>query len=458
MSLSDTEIRTLVERYGTRGPRYTSYPTSPQWAAGGEDVYRDLLAARTTDEPVAVYVHIPFCRRLCLYCGCNMRITRRRDLVERYLAALRTEIDTVCELLAKRPKAAQMHFGGGTPTYLSPQELEDVIDHIDSRFPRSDSPERSIEVDPRVTNREHLDMLVERGFRRVSIGLQDLDPAVQAAVKREYSEADLREFVTACRDIGMSGVNLDLIYGLPKQNSETWARTLGVLLDIRPDRLAVYGYAHVPWAKPHQKSLERVGLPNAQQRLTMALEVRRAFVDAGYVAIGMDHFALPTDPLAEALERKAVHRNFMGYSTETLDSMVAFGVSAIGDFPAAYVHNSGHLETYCELIEDSGLAVIRHHSKSVDDRIRRAVIINLMGSFAIKPDEIEKAFDIDFAGRFAQETLRLDGFVRDGLLERHGTGWRATEAGELVIRNIAMVFDSYLEDDAGEAQRYSATI
>ncbi len=459
LDITDQGIRDLVERYSTRGPRYTSYPTAPQWTdAVDSNVYRDVLRDHSSPAPIALYAHIPFCRRLCLYCACNVRITGKQTLVERYLEAIKKETETAVGLLTNRPRLAQMHFGGGTPTFLTPDQLAGVIDTFDAHFESIPGAERSIEVDPRVTTIEHLEMLRSKGFQRISMGVQDLDVKVQETVKREYSEEQLVEFVAAARRIGFEGVNLDLIYGLPFQTEQTWQRTIDSIISIRPDRLAVFGYAHVPWIKPHQKTLEQYGLPSPEQRLSLAIQCRRALVEAGYFAIGLDHFALPDDGMAIAFQRGEVHRNFMGYTVQDTDTMIAFGVSSIGDFPAAYVHNQTDTGKYIEQIEADGLAVTQGHLLSAEDRMRRRIIIRLMGNFHILPEKIEQEFGVCFHDHFAPEIVELEKFVEQGILRRDETGWHATLEGTFVIRNIAMIFDRYLEKDRDTTKRYSRTI
>ncbi len=459
LDISDEEIRELVERFSTRGPRYTSYPTAPQWTdAVDAEVYRQVLREHTDPSPIALYVHIPFCQRLCLFCACNIRLTSKQTLVDRYLDALKQEVATVSDLMGERPKLAQMHFGGGTPTFLKPEELASLIDHLDNHFESVPGAERSIEVDPRVTTVDHLEMLRSKGFGRLSAGVQDLDEKVQKTVNREYTEEALNQFVASARRLGFSGVNLDLIYGLPYQTEETWQRTLDAIIAIRPDRLAVFGYAHVPWKEIHQKSLEKHGLPSPSERLSLAIQGRRALVNAGYQAIGLDHFALPDDEMAIAFNRGTVHRNFMGYTVQEADSMVAFGVSAIGDFPTAYVHNHLVTDQYIRLMEEEGLAITQGHRLSEEDRLRRYLIVHLMGNFCIVPKQIERKFGISFEKHFATEIEQLDQFVEQGVLIRDDTGWHATLAGTFVIRNVAMGFDRYLEADHDGAKRYSRTI
>lgn len=459
MDISDQKIRDLVERFSTRGPRYTSYPTAPQWTdAVNSEVYKDVLRNHTDASPIALYTHIPFCKHLCLYCACNVRITGKQSLVERYLDALKREVETVAELFGKRPQLAQMHFGGGTPTFLDPEQLARVIDFLDANFSSVSGAERSIEVDPRVTTFEHLAMLRTKGFQRISMGVQDLDQKVQETVMRVYSGEQLSDFVAEARRVGFEGVNLDLIYGLPYQSEETWKRTVDSIIAIRPDRLAVFGYAHVPWLKPHQKTLEQYGLPTPEQRLSLAIQCRRALIDAGYFAIGLDHFALPDDDMAIAFQQGNIHRNFMGYTVQDTDTMVAFGVSSIGDFPAAYAHNQMDTGKYIEQIEADGLAVTQGHLLSVEDRLRRRVIIRLMGNFHILPTEIEKEFGINFEEHFATEILELEKFIDQGVLSRDETGWHATLEGTFVVRNMAMIFDRYLEADRNTKKRYSRTI
>ncbi len=457
--ISDGEIRELVERFSTLGPRYTSYPSAPQWTTAVDShTYREVLRKYDDPAPIALYAHVPFCRRLCLYCACNVRITGKQDLLDRYLRALAREVETVAGLFRRSPRIAQMHFGGGTPTFLSPPQLAEVIDRFDTHFESIGGAERSIEVDPRVTTLEHLEMLHAKGFQRISVGVQDLDVTVQRAVKREYSEQQLCDFVAEARRVGFDGVNLDLIYGLPFQTPKTWGRTLDSILAIRPDRLAVFGYAHVPWKKPQQKCLEAFPLPTPQERLALAIQCRRTLVEGGYLAIGLDHFALPEDELAIAFRRGTVHRNFMGYTVQAADTMLAFGASAIGDFPAAYVHNHANTDEYVRLIEDDGLAVALGHRMSDEDRLRRRIIVRLMSDFRVIPAAIEREFGICFEEHFVAEIEHLGRFVEQGILYRDDSGWRATLAGTFVIRNVAMVFDRYLEADRGALKRYSRTI
>jgi len=459
LDISDQGLRDLVARYSTRGPRYTSYPTAPQWTEKVDsEAYRKVLQDYSSPSPIALYAHIPFCAQLCLYCACNVRITGKQSLVERYLSAIKRETETVADLFGERPKLGQMHFGGGTPTFLNPDQLGGVIDHFDAHFESAPGTERSIEVDPRVTTIEHLEMLKSKGFQRISIGVQDLDEQVQTTVKREYSEQELTEFVLAARRIGFEGVNLDLIYGLPFQTAETWQRTIDSIIAIRPDRLAVFGYAHVPWIKPHQQTLEQFGLPTPEDRLSLAIQCRRALVDAGYFAIGLDHFALPDDDMAVAFNQGIVHRNFMGYTVQDTDTMVAFGMSSIGDFPAAYVHNQMDTDQYIQQIETSGLAITQGHLMSAEDRLRRRVIVRLMGNFHIQPRLIEEEFGISFEDHFASEIQELQAFVEQGILHKDDSGWHATLEGTFVVRNIAMIFDRYLETDRDTTKRYSRTI
>lgn len=457
--ISDGEIRSLVERFSTWGPRYTSYPSAPQWTSAVDShAYREVLRDYADGLPIALYAHIPFCRRLCLYCACNVRITGKQELVDRYVRALAREVETVAESFGRSPRVAQLHFGGGTPTFLSPPQLAEVIDRFDSHFESTAGAERSIEVDPRVTTLEHLRLLHARGFRRISVGVQDLDAAVQQAVKREYSEQQLRDFVAEARRIGFDGVNVDLIYGLPFQTPATWGRTLDSILAIRPDRLAVFGYAHVPWKRPQQKCLEAFPLPTPPERLALAIQCRRTLVEGGYLAIGLDHFALPDDELAIAFRRGSVHRNFMGYTVQEVDTMLAFGVSAIGDFPAAYMHNHPSTDEYIRLVERDGLAVAGGHRMSHEDRLRRRIIVRLMGNFRIDQAAIEREFGICFNEHFAAEIEQLDRLVDQAILRRDAAGWQATLAGTFVIRNVAMVFDRYLHADGGAVKRYSRTI
>jgi len=451
----------LLLRMSRPGPRYTSYPTAPVWRddLGDADARAALRrAAEHPDEPLSLYVHIPFCRRRCLFCGCTVEITRREDRVERYLDALEREIDMVSGELGGRRSVVQLHFGGGTPTHLSPTELRRVFERLRGSFRIETGAELSIEVHPHVTHLEHVETLAELGFNRISMGVQDTDAHVQAVVHRDQTVEETARLVERCRELGFLGINMDLMYGLPAQTEETFARTLGTVVGMRPDRLAVYGYAHVPWLKPTQKVLEREHLPDPVERAHLFAVAIHELSSAGYRVIGLDHFARETDALYESLLAGTMHRNFMGYTTHPAEDMVAFGMSSISDVGGAFLQNARQNKDYERLVAAEEIPAVRGMVRSPEDDLRRAVIQELMCRMELDLDRLEARFErCDLEEHFREEWKELEPLAREGFCDLEERRVRVLPRGRLFLRHLAMVFDAYLEPRPGE-HRFSQTI
>lgn len=433
------------------GPRYTSYPTADRMTeAVDEGIWRNALAHRNqlqTLTPLSLYVHIPFCRSVCYYCACNKVVTKRQERSHPYLNALFTEIDTVADVLAHKPAVLQLHLGGGTPTYLSDAQLELLVLRLESRFPFHPHAERSIEVDPRTVDNERLSALRSMGFERLSLGVQDLNPATQHAVNRVQSLRQLSHLTDAARCLGYQSVNFDFILGLPHQTRETFWQTLQAAIALRPDRVALYAYAHLPDRFKPQRRIVADTLPSLDEKLAMQAMATALFVDAGYEHIGMDHFALPGDALAVAKRQGRLHRNFQGYTTAPEADVLGLGVSAISRVGAVTVQNEREVATYEERARDGHLPVMRGHVSSREDLLRQRVILALMCQGLVDFEAIQTEFLVDFRRHFAAELSRLQPFVEAGLLVSTADALELTARGWFVVRNIAMVFDAYLTAD-----------
>jgi oxygen-independent coproporphyrinogen-3 oxidase len=461
----DTErVFTLLQRYDRPGPRYTSYPTAVEFGESYDEAsYRSSLEQvnRYADEPLSLYVHVPFCEERCTYCGCNVVITKKRHVAAGYLDYLHREIDRLAESLPDRRRVSQYHWGGGTPTYLAPEQMKALHERVTGHFEIEPSAEVAIEIDPRVTSREQMDLLKEMGFNRLSMGVQDFDDRVQDAVNRNQTEDETRRLYETCREMGFESINLDLIYGLPLQTPESFQRTIESVIDMRPDRLAIYSYAFVPWLKQHQKRMEEEQLPDPQVKLRLFCIARELLLGAGYVQIGMDHFALPKDELAQAMGKRRLHRNFMGYTVRMGSDMVGVGVSSIGDVRGAFAQNHKKLSTYYAALDEGRFPVERGYLLSRDDRIRREVISRLMCNFYLDRSEIERAFDIDFGDYFAEELKELaekDGPVDHGFLRIARDHLEVLGDGRLFVRNICMVFDAYMRKKKPGERMFSRTV
>ena len=452
----------LIRRYDRPGPRYTSYPTAVQFSeAFDEPAYRARLrTAAGADGPLSLYVHLPFCAEQCTYCGCTMIVGRRPDVATRYLEYLEREIALLASHLGGRRRVVQHHWGGGTPTFLSPAQLTGLHEVIARHFDIDASAEVAIEIDPRVTTREQLDTLRVLGFNRLSMGVQDFTSEVQEAIGRRQSLEQTRSLFDFARRIGFDSINLDLVYGLPRQTLETFARTLAATIALQPDRVAVYSYAHVPWLRPHQKRIDASSLPQAELKAGLIGAAVDAFGDAGYAAIGMDHFARPDDELAVAAREQRLYRNFMGYTTHPAPDMLAAGVSAIGEVSGAYSQNTKKLSRYYAALDAERFPIERGYALRTDDLVRRHVIMELMCNFRLERAAAGEMLDIDFDRYFARELDELQapgGPVADGLLAISAEALEVTARGRIFVRNICMAFDAYLKAPSRQSA-FSRTI
>jgi len=456
-------VEALLPRYAVDGPRYTSYPTAPVWKETvGPARYREELGREDIDptDGLSLYVHVPFCESLCHFCACNRVITRDRSRAAAYLDAIEREIAAVRDASAVPRSATQQHWGGGTPTYLDPEQIRRLFHAVTAAFPMRAGAEISIEVDPRVTTGEQIAALRECGFNRISLGVQDLEPRVQEAIHRIQPLAQTARLVEQARGAGFGGVNFDLIYGLPYQTEESFDRTLDAVFALAPDRIALYSYAHVTWVAKQQRGFERGDLPGPEAKLRIMLGAIRRFLAEGYRFIGLDHFAKPEDELARAVADRTLRRNFMGYTTQAGVDLLGFGPSAIGELRDSYVQNQRDLGRWHEAVERDGLATLRGHVLSRDDRERRWVIGRIMCHGELRADEFEATFGRPFAAVYARELASLEPAVTDGLVERADDGSLAvTPLGRLLVRNVAMHFDAYLPDQRQAGSRiFSKTV
>lgn len=444
MSLSPA----LLKKYNVPGPRYTSYPPAPSWTADiGPADYENAVAESNDDPhpaPLSIYVHLPFCEKLCYFCGCTTFITgKNRSFEDPYLAALYREIDWLGRRIGKSRRVVQFHLGGGTPTFHSPDELKKLAHALRERFPFDSEAEVGIEVDPRVTTPRHLEMLASEGFNRISMGVQDFDPAVQKAVNRIQSESQTRDLVDAARSLGYQSVNIDLIYGLPHQTRDSFARTIDRILISAPDRLAVYSYAHVPWLKKHQSPLETF-LPSENEKYGIFLLALHRLTDAGYDYIGMDHFAKPSDELSLARKNRTLWRNFMGYTTKAGTDLFGLGMSAIGQVHGGFYQNRREIRAYEEAIQQGGPATMRGYRLSKDDTLRSRVIQNLLCHAKVVKSEIELEFGVRFDDYFRESLDALAPLEEDGLIRLGDDVLEPTQTGRVFLRNLAMPFDATL--------------
>lgn len=441
----------LLSKYDISVPRYTSYPAVPDWTgAFTRDGWREHLGSLSgTSEPLALYVHLPFCASRCLYCGCNATVTRRSDVVDRYLDRLEREIALVAESIGTPPRVAVMHWGGGTPNFLDDSQIRRLSQMLRSAFTIDARTECSIEADPRLVTRSQLDTLRAHGFGRISFGVQDLDPVVQQAIGRVQPEELVRQVVEQAREAGFSGINLDLIYGLPEQTASSFSRTVEVALALAPDRVACFGYAHVPWMRAHQKRINESALPLGGERFELFRDAVARFVGAGYEWLGIDHFALPGDPLALAAHAGLLHRNFMGYTTRVGENLLGLGTSAISEINGWYAQNSPALGTWQRDVEDDQLSIARGHVRSPDDELRAAAITHLMCN-------AELPFDL-FTGDVGGLVDRFEAYAADGLVVFDFDKVVVTPLGRFFLRNLCATLDAY-RADTDETQRFSRAV
>jgi oxygen-independent coproporphyrinogen III oxidase len=453
----------LLQRYDVAGPRYTSYPTADRFVeAFGESDYLQALEQRRDGVgakayPLSLYVHIPFCESLCYYCACNKIITKHHARGAEYLHYLEREVDLNMAHLGQGQMVSQLHLGGGSPTFLSDAELAQLMAMLRRNFQFARGGEYSVEIDPRTVTRERLAHLAEQGFNRLSFGVQDFEPAVQKAVHRIQPAEQVFDLVAASRELGFESVNVDLIYGLPMQTPETFERTLAHITQLRPDRIALYAYAHLPERFKPQRRIHTQDLPPAASKLVMLSSAMRVLMAAGYVYVGMDHFALPTDALAVAKRQGRLHRNFQGYSTQPDCDLIALGVSSIGRVGPTFSQNVKTLDDYYDLLNQGRLPVVRGMALTRDDLVRRTVIMALMCQGSVLFESVELAHLVDFKQYFALEMESLAAMQEQGLLTMDDTGIHVTELGWFFVRGVAMVFDKYLQADKNRA-RFSKII
>jgi oxygen-independent coproporphyrinogen III oxidase len=436
----------FVNHYNRPGPRYTSYPTAPVWVDtfGPADYESAMADADRKGSPVSLYMHLPFCESLCLFCACNVIIQKDKSVSPPYLAILKKEIDRIAHGVSRSRKVIQFHWGGGTPTYLSPEQIEDLFTYTREHFTFAPDAEIGVEIDPRVTTRAHLETLRRMGFNRLSMGVQDFKEEVQKAIHRIQPFEDTRDLIAAARQLGFDSINVDLIYGLPYQTAESFAHTVDQIVEISPDRIAMFSYAHVPWLKKQQGSF--VGhLPEGMQKFNIFRNGLLRFLEAGYLYIGMDHFSKPNDELAVSQRNRTLHRNFQGYTTKAGADLYGMGITAISSIQDTYAQNFRDIPAWEKAVNERGIATMRGYRLSQDDLIRREVISRLLCHTLIVKDEISRQFAIDFEQYFVPELDRFKTPQEDGLVVINDQEIRATWLGRIFIRNLAMVFDPYLE-------------
>jgi oxygen-independent coproporphyrinogen-3 oxidase len=443
------------------GPRYTSYPTAPAWRDFAASEHRDALArSAASGRAISVYVHLPFCESLCIYCGCNVVITKRHDRAAHYLEHLFREIDLVAGLAGAAGRTTvQVAWGGGTPTFLEPGQIEALMGRIAERFPLAADAEVGIEVDPRVTTHEHVKSIVRAGFNRISMGVQDFDPAVQEEIHRVQSFELTNRLVDWCRTEGLHSVNLDLVYGLPKQRLERFEETIDLVARIAPDRVSAFSYAHVPWLKPAQSKFKDADLPSGPQKFAIFTRLVERLCGAGYAFVGMDHFAKPDNELAAAQATGGLWRNFQGFTTKRGTDVLGLGVTSISSFDDAFAQNAKDLHDWENAVRAGELPTHKGMVLSDDDRLRREIIQRIMCTYRLGFREVEREFGIDFAARFPDATERLRAATEDGLVTLGDDGFELTSWGRVFVRNVCMAFDAYLgpPEKAG-ARRFSRTV
>lgn len=460
---SRTDTAALLAQYDRPGPRYTSYPTAVEFDDSVDtSVYeqRLQLANAAKNEALSVYMHLPFCEHRCLFCGCHVIISPDKSNADPYLALLEREIVLLAERLPERRSISQLHLGGGTPTYQSPEQLDHLLTKFFTHFEATDDAELAVEVDPRVTTIEHIDALHAHGFNRISLGVQDFTREVQEAIERVQTIEQTELLVNHARTKGFRGINIDLIYGLPLQQEESFERTVAEVIRMGADRTAVYSFAYVPWIRAHMNKLADDNFPNREEKFKLFSIARERFLDAGYEPIGMDHFAKPEDELSKAKREGRLRRNFQGYAVIPASDVIGLGISAIGDVRGAYVQNVKKLSTYREAIEAGRLSVDRGVTCDADDVLRRDVIHELMCNFRVDVKRIEAIHGVNFATTFAEDLEDLHEHEQTGMVRVTDSAIEATPQGELFIRNIALCFDRYWREKhaSGDKPIFSRTI
>jgi oxygen-independent coproporphyrinogen-3 oxidase len=452
----------LLKKYDTPGPRYTSYPTAPVFTGSFDaKAYQSAIIQNNppgSAEDLSLYLHIPFCDSLCYFCGCTTLITKNRQYVAEYLEYLKKEIDLVVHRIAHRRKVVQIHLGGGSPSYLRPEEIEELMLFLQERFRFAPIVEAGIEIDPRGITFDQLLAMRLAGLNRISIGVQDFDERVQTAVNRIQPEELSRKVFAWCRALSFDSINVDLIYGLPLQSEESFRQTIEKIIEIAPDRIALFNFAYVPWMKPHQKLIDREDLPSAATKLAILKMAIEMFTAAAYTYIGMDHFAKKGDELAVAQANKTLHRNFQGYSTKGGSDLYAFGMSAISHFGDIYAQNQKVLKDYYAAIDAGQLPTAIGYQMSEDDVIRKYVIMRLMCDLEVTKANVEEKFNICFDEYFDGELEQVNALARDGLVIHDVSIIKVTRVGRLFLRNIAMCFDATLKNRLKEKPVFSRTV
>lgn len=451
----------LLLRYATSGPRYTSYPTAPKFKADADpaEIYNQWVVSNCQVGPqsLSFYVHVPFCEKRCRFCGCFTSIPKDDSVTDRYLESLKKEFQLVSSMVDPERPVKQLSFGGGTPTYLTPDRFDRMMREMKEIWKYSDDAEISVEIDPRTVTKAHVDVLLSHGFNRFSMGVQDFNPDVLEIIGRPQSIEDTTNLVSMLKEKGHNAINFDLIYGLPGQTLKSIKNTALKTVELSPSRIALYSYAHVPWMKKQQKVLEKYSLPNAEEKLALFGAAYEIFVNAGYIPVGMDHFAKADDDMVKALQSRTLHRNFMGYTTRRGLDLIGFGVSAISSVNRTYVQNTKDFEHYHNSMDDDTMAMERGYFLSLEDEIRRNLIIDLFCNFYLDKKDFSEKWRIDFDQKFASELKRLEPMQDDGLVNLSKQTIEITPLGHAFIRNVCMVFDEYLEQNA-EERRYSQTI
>jgi oxygen-independent coproporphyrinogen-3 oxidase len=454
MQITDQDLR-LIEKYNRPGPRYTSYPPANHFRECVD--YAPLMSGvEQGDAPLSLYFHLPFCETLCWFCGCHTITTLDRDKATDYLDLLEKELEIFALHLGPERKAVQLHFGGGTPNFFGPEQIDRLGAMINRHFTFTEDAEKSVELDPRRLRPEHVEAFARMGLTRASFGVQDSNPDVQKAIHRVQPQSMNIEAMATLRANGFDSINLDLIYGLPLQTPESFSVTLNEVLQLKPDRFAIFNYAHVPWMRPAQKLLERAGLPDARTKLELLKLCIERLTAAGYVYIGMDHFALPGDELVQAQREQTLQRNFQGYSTRAGVEICGFGISSISQGAGGFRQNVKDLEAYRAWLAQGKLPVEKGYELTADDKLRADVIMRLMCDLSMDYGAMSEKWAIDFEAYFAEALARLKEPAEDGLLVWTDRGFAVTERGRLFIRNLAMCFDAYLEP--AETGRYSKTV
>ncbi len=451
----------IIKKYDRPGPRYTSYPTAPHFNESftHEEYKSEVVKSNENDNPpdISLYFHIPFCDTLCYFCGCNMLITRNRDRIKIYTDYVKKEIDLLNTNLKDGRQISQIHWGGGTPTHLNPDEIVDLISYINNSFHIKTGAEEGCEIDPRGLTKDHLSALREGGFNRISMGVQDINDKVQKAVNRIQPEEMTRQVVQWVRELEFESINLDLMYGLPFQTTKDFERTVDTIIDICPDRIAVFNYAHVPWLKKHMELIKPEDLPSPEEKLQILKMTSEKLTKAGYVFIGMDHFAKPEDDLAAALNEKKLYRNFQGYSTNAGAHLYGLGITSIGQLDRIYAQNFKTEKDYFEALDNNRFPIAKGYYLSDDDLLRHHVIMKIMCDFELDFAKVEEKFNINFEEYFAWGLNNLKQMIDDNLLKIDSRKIIVSELGRLLIRNIAMNFDGYLERQTDKT-RYSKTV